>query len=218
MLSKSTLHQRLDGLSVKWAIGCFGASLICGMATETAGAQTSLIGQIIPIAGTYCPQGTIAADGELQTISSNNALFSVLGTLYGGDGMTTFGLPDLRGAEAINLGQGPGLPPYQQGQRGGTTSATLTQQTMPAHTHTGTGMLQGIPSTATVSSPTGASLAGATNGTFIYNGNAPDQAMSAGSIGVTVETSGSGQPFQHQSPVLAIRWCVVAFGVYPSRS
>ena len=95
------------------------------------------LGQIIMFAGNFAPRGWALCDGQLLPIAQNTALFSLIGTFYGGDGRTTFGLPDLRGRVPIHDGasQGPGLSPYQLGQKGGAEGVTLTQDQMPSHTH-----------------------------------------------------------------------------------
>ena len=94
------------------------------------------IGEIIMFAGNFAPRGWALCDGQLLSIAQNSALFSILGTTYGGDGRTTFGLPDLRGRVAVHEGTGPGLPNIRLGQKGGAVNHTLTQGQLPPHTHT----------------------------------------------------------------------------------
>ena len=96
---------------------------------------TPFIGQIMGFGGNFAIQGWATCEGQLLAISSNSALFSILGTTYGGDGRTTFGLPDLRGRAAIHAGTGPGLPHVSLGQKAGSQTVTLTQTTLPSHTH-----------------------------------------------------------------------------------
>ena len=96
------------------------------------------IGQIQPFAFNFAPRNWALCDGQLLPISQNTALFSLIGTTYGGDGRTTFGLPDLRGRVPIHQGHGPGLSSYVIGQTGGSATNTLTQAQMPSHTHTAT--------------------------------------------------------------------------------
>src|SRR5690606_34266597 len=95
-----------------------------------------LLGQIIMVGFNFAPRGWAFCDGRLLPIAQNTALFSLLGTTYGGNGQTTFALPDLRGRCAVGMGQGPGLSQRVQGEMSGTENVTLIQTQMPAHTHT----------------------------------------------------------------------------------
>ncbi|CAB9512708.1 Tail Collar [Seminavis robusta] len=99
------------------------------------------IGQVVLFAGNFAPRSWAFCNGQLLAISQNSALFSILGTTYGGDGRTTFALPDLRGRVPVSQGTGPGLPPISLGQRRGSNTATLTVNNMPAHNHGATGSL-----------------------------------------------------------------------------
>ena len=99
------------------------------------GLDEGFIGEIAPFAGNFAPRGWALCDGQLLALSQNGALFSILGTTYGGDGRTTFGLPDLRGRVAIGAGTGPGLTPRPLGQKSGVERVTLTEAKMPGHTH-----------------------------------------------------------------------------------
>ena len=197
---------------------CAGFAALACLAATPAMAQQYYLAQVLPIGGTFCPRGTMDANGELLAIADNDALFALLGTTYGGDGQTTFALPDMRGVETVHLGQGQGLPPYVLGQRGGSSTVTLNQNTMPPHNHGASGVLQANDAAASIAGPAGAGLAQSSQGLAIYNGETPDQALNAGSIGVTLNATGSNQPFEHQSPYLAIRWCVVTQGVFPSQN
>jgi microcystin-dependent protein len=93
------------------------------------------LGEIRIFAGNFAPQGWLFCQGQLLAISQNQALFALLGTTYGGDGQTTFSVPDLRGRAAVGLGAGPGLSPYQQGQQAGYETVTLTTAQLPVHQH-----------------------------------------------------------------------------------
>ena len=97
--------------------------------------STPIIGEIRLFAGNFAPRSWMFCQGQLLSIAQNTALFSILGTTYGGNGQTTFALPDLRGRVPINPGQGPGLPPYTLGEQGGTPTHTLISPEMPAHAH-----------------------------------------------------------------------------------
>jgi microcystin-dependent protein len=166
-----------------------------------------LIGTIIQFAGNFAPRGWMLCDGTLLAISQNAALFSILGTTYGGDGVTTFALPDLRGRVCIHVGQGPGLSPYSLGESGGTENVTLLVNNMPAHSHSYNAAETGDG----VGAPNGNAL-GKTPAN-IYTTNPPNVAMNALAIGST----GGSQPFSVRQPYLAINWLIATEGVYPSR-
>jgi microcystin-dependent protein len=167
------------------------------------------IGEIMAVGFTFCPRGWANADGQLLPIAQNTALFSLYGTTYGGDGRTTFALPDLRGRTAIHTGNGPGLTSRQQGSRGGSETNTLTINQMPPHNHS----LNALSSGGNNPSPTGLLLAN-DGSDRIYAAGTPDTALAGNAIG----TSGSGQPVNNMQPYLTIRYCVALQGVFPSRN
>ena len=184
-------------------------------ASAPAHAQAEpLLGQMMLFGGNFCPRGWANASGSLIAINSNQALFSLLGTMYGGDGRTTFALPDLRGRAPISLGQGPGLPAYpSQGQKGGTAEFTLTINTMPSHNHIGT--MRAAQALGNSANPNDNSLASAA-GTPIYHTGAPNVDMDIGTV--VVANSGGSFPVNKVSPYLVMRWCVAMQGVFPSRN
>lgn len=170
---------------------------------------------VVIFAGNFAPRAWALCQGQLLAISSNSALFSLLGTMYGGDGRTTFGLPGLRGRTPIGAGQGPGLPNYREGQKGGVYITTLTVQNLPVHSHT----LMTSSAVGTASVPTGDSTIAATSdsrsaGTNLYNSAAPNITMNASSI----TNSGSGQSFDNMQPYLAMNYIICMQGVFPSRN
>ena len=167
------------------------------------------IGEIMLFAGWFAPQGWADCNGQLLPIAQYQALFSLLGTTYGGNGQVTFALPDLRGRVPVHFGQGPGLSSYNQGQIGGVESVTLIETQMPSHTHVARADL-GL---GTASSPTGALPARDPAGTPSY-GNALTGALSASAIAAT----GGSQPHTNVQPYLAIRYCIALQGIYPSQS
>ena len=192
-------------------------AVACAVSTPTpAKAQSDpLLGQLMAFGGTFCPRGWADASGALLPISQNQALFSLLGTIYGGDGRTTFQLPDLRGRAPINNGQGAGLPDYPLGNRGGSVSFTLTTANMPAHNHTGT--LAASPSAGNTNVPVRNSFAASTNGSNVYitgdpaiNNMHPDV--------LRINNTGSNLSVNKVSPYLAIRWCIATQGIFPSRN
>lgn len=178
------------------------------------------IGQIQCVGFNFAPLGWAKCDGQLLAISSNAALFSLLGTTYGGDGRTTFALPDLRGRVAIHNGSGPGLPSYSIGQRSGSATTVLSVANLPSHSHSGA--LNASGANSDTSSPfTGASLAtpGQQSGrSFVpslgYNSATPDQALN----GLTIGNTGASTPFNNMQPYLTINWVIALVGIFPSRS
>jgi microcystin-dependent protein len=168
------------------------------------------LGEIRMFGGNFAPYGWALCNGQLLAISQNTALFSLIGTYYGGDGVTTFALPNLQSRVAIHQGQGTGLSPYVIGQNGGTENVTLTSQQMPQHNHS----LNANPGNANSNRANGNSLATATNNTNIYTNAAPAEAMNAASIGL----AGSSQPHNNIQPYLCITFIIALQGIYPSRN
>ena len=168
------------------------------------------IGEIMAFAGNFAPRNWARCEGQLLPISQNTALFSLLGTTYGGDGRTTFGLPDLNNRLPMHAGRGPGLSSRRLGERGGQTEVQLTEQNMPPHTHTA--MVKAGP--PAVGSPASASVAqGEGRGAAIYtNANATGEMLSLG--------AGSGGTTAHSNmqPALTMTICICLVGEYPSRS
>ena len=171
-----------------------------------------MLGQVILFAGNFAPRGWALCQGQLLPISQNSALFSILGTMYGGDGRTTFGLPDLRGRTPIGPGNGPGLPNYRDGVKGGSPTNTMTFSEMPPHTHAA--VLRAKNSGGDGTSPNGTSLAETSEDN--YSSEAPDVNMRADAI--TVANSGGGQAQNNMQPYQAINYIIALQGVYPSRS
>ncbi len=166
------------------------------------------LGQICNFGGTFAPRGWAFCDGQLLLISQNTALFAILRTIYGGDGRTTFGLPDMRGRLPMNFGTGPGLSPRQIGQRGGTEEVTLIANQMPPHKHT----QQGSTDQALAIAPAGKVTA---NAEFtIYSDGAPNTAMSTEAIG----DAGGNQPHPNLMPFLVVNFIIALQGVFPSRN
>lgn len=177
------------------------------------------LGQIILFAGNFAPRGWGFCEGQLLAISQYQALFSILGTTYGGDGRTTFALPDLRGRAAVHHGSGPGLSTYALGQRTGQENVTLTAAQLPAHTHpaqmmAGTG--DGSTNTADGNALAHAGRGGADTPN-IYNSNAPTIPMHTDTVSVGNNTGG-GQAINNIQPVLALNYIIALQGTFPSRS
>ncbi len=169
-----------------------------------------LLASIILFAGNFAPRGWALCQGQILSISQNTALFSLLGTTYGGDGQTTFALPDLRGRVPIQQGQGPGLSNYDLGQVSGSETITLTTNNLPSHNHS----LLATSEAGSVSVPAGAYLANTGALDKEYNTSGTLVAMNAGAVGVT----GGSQPFDNIQPYLALNFIIAMQGIFPSRN
>ncbi len=162
------------------------------------------LGSILLFGGNFAPQGWAMCDGQILPINQNTALFSLLGTTYGGNGVTTFALPDLRGRVPIGFGTGTGLSAYSEGQTGGVESVTLTSGQMPAHQH----------------------LQPASNGdegTNRPNGAVPARGgvyatSSDGSSFAPTSSVGAGQAHENRQPFLALNYIIALQGIFPSRN
>lgn len=168
------------------------------------------IGEIKMFGGNFAPRGWALCDGQLLSIASNSALFSILGTIYGGDGVSTFGLPDMRGRVSVHAGNGPGLSPRSLGEKGGQETVTLTTQQVPSHTHTAIASGGGAHS----ASPEGSLAADSGEGVPAYGTDDPKVNMDSGAIGNT----GGGQPHPNLQPFVTVNFIVALQGVYPSRN
>ena len=164
------------------------------------------LAQIVMFAGNFAPRGWAYCDGQLLAISQYSALFSLLGTTYGGDGRSTFALPDLRGRLAMHPGNGPGLTPRSLGQRGGSEQNTLTANQMPSHNHA-----LAANEEANADDPNGSFIAGTGAKTFASTGGAT---MNAASIGNT----GGGQSVNNIQPFECVNFIIALQGTYPSRN
>jgi len=166
------------------------------------------LGQIMMVGFTFNPRGWANCDGQLLPISQNTALFSLLGTTYGGDGRTTFALPDLRGRVPVHTGTGGSLTNRPQGQRSGTETNTITVGQLPAHGHPITLQAQ---TTGDTDDPNNGVIAG--NGLNSF-GTAPDTTLTAGTGGNT----GNGQAVNNMQPYNTVRFIIALQGIFPSRS
>lgn len=171
------------------------------------------IGSIAMFAGNFAPSGYALCQGQILPISQNTALFSILGTTYGGNGQTTFALPDLQGRAPIGAGQGLGLSNINLGQPGGGESASITTNNMPSHTHT----LAASSQPGGQATPQGNVIAVPVDSTgnpgTAFNPTSNVQ-MASASIG----PAGNGQPMSIRNPFLGINYIIALQGIYPSRS
>lgn len=167
------------------------------------------IGQIQAFGFNFPPQGWAFCDGQTISIAQNTALFSLLGTTYGGNGQTTFALPDLRGRSMVHPGQGPGLSPIGQGENGGAVSVTMSVNNMPAHNHN---------VSVAVNTATGEEASPTTKLASVVNGYSEDVTPGAVLGGLTQQTVGGNQPIGIRNPFLGIYQCIALQGIFPSRN
>lgn len=168
----------------------------------------------------FAPQGWAFCNGGTLQISTNTALFSLLGTTYGGNGTTTFGLPDLRGRYAMHFGQGSGLSNRVQGEIGGSETTMLVATNLPPHTHSISATVSMACSSGAGNSdnPTGKILAGSASD---ENYTAPASAtgtMAPLTVSGTSGSTGTGSAFSNMPPYLVVNFCIALQGIYPSRS
>ena len=181
-----------------------------------------ILGQVILFAGNFAPRGWALCNGQLLQISQNSALFSLLGTMYGGNGQTTFGLPDLNGRAPIGAaGAGAGLPKIEIGQKGGTATVTLTTTQIPAHNHAATVAINAGSDANLSNIATGRVLSSDTRNPAIpplmYTDSANATALRADSATATVAATGGSQPHDNMPPYLGMIYIIATEGIYPSR-
>ena len=164
------------------------------------------IGEVRIFAGTFAPVGYAFADGQLLPIATNTPLYAIFGTTYGGSGVTTFGLPDLRGRTPMHAGVGPGLTPRLIGQDGGSDTVILTQSQLPSHTHT----MIGNEVDGDESDPAGNTF-GRNNDVYRLPAGATLGAMAAG----TIQNGGGGQAHTNLMPYLVVNFIVALQGTFP---
>ncbi|WP_189401480.1 phage tail protein [Arenicella chitinivorans] len=167
------------------------------------------VGEIRMFAGNFAPRGWAFCDGHLLAISQNDALFSLLGTIYGGDGRTTFGLPDMRGRLPIHAGTGPGLSPRRLGAKLGSEIETLTVNQIPPHTHP----MRASTTTGTDNSPQGKMTAESPSlDIYVEDSQTVNLASSA------ITSVGGSRSHSNLMPFLCINFIIALFGIYPSRN
>jgi microcystin-dependent protein len=192
------------------------ASTLAFAGTAPAGAQDYYIGQVIEVGNDYCPRNFIEANGQILAISTNQAFFALVGTTYGGNGTTTFQVPNLQGRMLIGDGQGPGLSNYTQGQIGGLENVTHTIANLPVHSHPG--VIQ--------------TVTGAGNQRIVFRNSfgvtadnqyvSGTQASFDGNLHadtLAVQKSGTDNVvLPNMAPFLVTKYCIAQFGVFPSRN
>jgi len=171
---------------------------------------------IMIFAGNFAPRGWLFCDGSLQSISQNEALFSLIGTTYGGDGQTTFALPDLRGRIPVGTGTGGGLSTVNLGQMSGSESITLTQAQLPAHAHPMSAQVSTSSSNADGSSSPAKVLATTAQNLYAPIGSAANSYLAGANV--TLAPQGGNQPIQIVQPYQVINYVICTEGIYPSQS
>jgi microcystin-dependent protein len=164
------------------------------------------IGEIRIFGFNFAPRGWALCNGQILSIAQNTALFSLLGTTYGGNGQTTFALPNLQSRVPVHFGQGPGLSPYVLGQQGGTETVTLNTNQMPNHSH----LVAASSVSPNASRPGNAFLAA--NGAYQ---TAPDGTTMNPAM---IQGSGGSQPHDNIQPYLTLNFCIALEGIFPSRN
>ena len=199
--------------------------IICAMSSIDGQAQDAYIGEVKLFAGNFAPRGWAFCDGQILPIDGNQALFSILGNSYGGNGRTTFALPDMRGRVAVGPRTGPGLSTYREGNQGGTETNTLSTAQLPAHNHDAIGIIKASNANATAKEPAGnyfaSSIYAINRGNIVdvlSYGATSDVEMNANAIEVRVGDTGSNQAANNRQPYLAMNYIICIQGIYPSRS
>lgn len=170
----------------------------------------SYLGSLLIFGGNFAIRGYAMCNGQLLSVSANTALFAILGTVYGGNGVQTFGLPDLRGRAPMHFGQGPGLSLYELGERAGTETTTLLTSNMPAHNH----LINANHKTGTSAEPSGNYLAQGPSGATIYTNVHPDTTLAVNAV----SPAGSNLPFNNLQPYLALNYLITVEGLFPVRN
>lgn len=191
-----------------------GVSTLAMSAPAMAQGPQPLLGEIIYVGANFCPRGYASTSGQTLSIAQNTALFALLGTTYGGNGQTTFQLPDLRGRTAIHNGQGAGLTAFSLGETAGTETVTLTTNNLPKHDHRGA--IQTANAQANATTPAGNAFGISSNESFEDvtppASNFMDRTM------VQVQPAGASQPISTLQPYIAITTCIAIEGIFPSRN
>lgn len=203
-MKKNKLSNKITSLALAATLGIPILS-----PTKALAGPDAYLGEIMLVGYNFCPRGTTEADGGLLAISSNQALFSLYGTFYGGDGRTTFGLPDLRGRSPIGFGQSPGLSDIRIGEKGGAETHTLTTAQIPSHNHE----VNATNTDGDKAGPGGKILA-VDLGSLQFSQGAANRKMAPNMI----DNTGDGQSFNLRDPYIGLRYCVALVGTFPSRN
>jgi len=178
-------------------------------ATSVHAQDSPFVGEVLLVPYNFAPTGFLECDGQLLPIAQYTALFSLLGTSYGGNGTSNFALPNLNNSVVVGAGQGPGLSLYDLGQTGGSETVTLLESQMPSHTHS----IAADSSAGAVVSPNGAVPAAHPAGVPMY-ASAPDRSTTSS---IVVGSAGGGQPHNNMMPYLGLKYIIATIGIYPPR-
>lgn len=189
-------------------------SALAYSAPAHADAADPYLGEIMLFAGNFCPRGWAATQGQLLPISQNTALFSLLGTNYGGNGQTTFALPNLSGRSMNYYGSGPGLSPYSIGEQAGASTTTLTVANLAKHDHRGG--VQTANAIANSTTANGNALGVSSNNSFL-SGTDPSGVLMDRTM-VQVGVTGSSAPVNNRPPYLVLQPCIAIEGIFPARN
>lgn len=177
------------------------------------------LAEIRMFAGNFAPRGWAFCYGQLLPIATYSAVFALVGTIYGGNGTTTFALPDLRGRVPVGMGQGPGLPNINQGEAAGTPTHTLISTEMPAHNHIATTSLRGSSLTANLGTPDNVVFATNDNvASYTRNTSSMDLAFNPQASSTTLSITGGSQPHNNMQPYLGMNFIIALQGIFPSRN
>lgn len=172
------------------------------------------IGQIMIFSFNFAPRNWAFCQGQLVAIAQNQALFSIVGTTYGGDGRTTFGLPNIQDAGVVNIGQGPGLSNYVLGETAGVAEVTVTQNQIPAHTHTASGSAATANTGYVNPVQNGYWMGKESRGGSLFLPSSDGSKFAA----QTIAPTGGSLPHQNEQPYLGMNYCIALYGIFPSRS
>lgn len=177
------------------------------------------MGRFQPFGFNFAPRGWALCNGQLLSISQNTALFSLLGTYYGGNGTSNFALPNLQSCVPVGMGQGPGLSVYYLGQQGGVETVTLSTSEMPSHTHT----FSGTSAAANDKQPaSGGALATSTAPGPVSPASSYYSSSASGLTTINLNTvslyAGGGQPHTNIQPYLTVNFCIAMAGIFPARN
>ncbi len=170
------------------------------------------VAEIRVFAGNFAPRGWAFCDGQLLPIAQNTALFSLVGTMYGGDGRTTFALPNLKDRAPLGPRQGPGLSAYEVGENGGAVTVTLVGVQMPSHTHT----VKAVPDPAELQAPAADRAFARSGPGFAYQSNSSANLVPM--AGQALSPNGGGVPHNNRQPLLVLNYIIALVGIYPPRS
>ena len=173
------------------------------------------LGEIRIFAGSFAPEGWLFCQGQLLNVRDNDALFTLLGSTYGGDGQNTFALPDLRGRAVVGLGAGPGLSPYQQGQQAGQETVMLTTAQLPVHQHLVQGTARGKTGAPAQASPSQAYFGDQAGP--VYQSGAGTAALALDAVTGQTSPAGNNQAHANVQPLLATNYIIATEGIFPSQ-